>query len=210
MKKLFAILAALILCTSLMPATALDAVSSATVSIESFPELKEHENAKTLVIYFSTNDTVKAVALAAADALEADVFEIVPEQPYTAADLRWTNPLARCNREHLTGKDVPVAGKVEDFGQYDTVFIGFPIWWGEIPNIVYTFMEAYDFAGKTVVPFNTHEGSGQSHSQRDIERLLTDAIVLKGLAVRGSKAQTDEAGTGADITKWLNGLDYRH
>ena len=75
--------------------------------------------------------------------------------------------------------------------------------WGEIPNIVYTFMEAYDFTGKTVIPFNTHEGSGQAHSQRDIEGLLTSATVLKGLAVRGTKAQNDADGTGTDVANWL-------
>ncbi|MBQ6645828.1 MAG: NAD(P)H-dependent oxidoreductase, partial [Clostridia bacterium] len=97
-------------------------------------------------------------------------------------------------------------GEIDAWERYDTVFIGYPIWWGEIPNIVYTFMEAYDFAGKTVIPFNTHEGSGQAHSQRDIERLLTGATVLKGLAVRGRKAQNDAEGTKADVADWLKSI----
>ncbi|MBQ8953561.1 MAG: flavodoxin, partial [Clostridia bacterium] len=74
------------------------------------------------------------------------------------------------------------------------------------PNIVYTFMEAYDFTDKTVIPFNTHEGSGQARSQRDIEELLTDATVLKGLAVRGSRAQNDAEGTGEDVAAWLKDI----
>ena len=77
---------------------------------------------KTLVAYFSAEfGATRAVAEELAASLGADLFEIVPETPYSDADLRWTNPLARCNREHLSGKDVPVAGKVEDFAQYDTV-----------------------------------------------------------------------------------------
>ena len=79
------------------------------------------------------------------------------------------------------------------------IFIGYPIRWGKIPNIVYTFMKAYDFTGKTVIPFNIHEGSGQSHSQRDIEGLLTSATVLKGMAIRSSKAQNDTEGTSGDV-----------
>ncbi|MBQ8954131.1 MAG: flavodoxin, partial [Clostridia bacterium] len=74
------------------------------------------------------------------------------------------------------------------------------------PNIVYTFMEAYDFTDKTVIPFNTHEGSGQARSQRDIEELLTDATVLKGLAVRGIRAQNDAEGTGEDVAAWLKDI----
>ena len=73
-------------------------------------------------------------------------------------------------------------------------------------RILDTFMEAYDFTGKTVIPFNTHEGSGQARSQRDIEELLTNATVLKGLAVRGSKAQKDAEGTGADVANWLKSI----
>lgn len=89
---------------------------------------------------------------------------------------------------------------------YDIIFVGYPNWWGEIPNIVYTFMENHAFAGKTVIPFNTHEGSGQSHSQRDIEKTLPDAIVLKGLAVRGATAQNDADATAKAVTDWLSGL----
>ena len=88
----------------------------------------------------------------------------------------------------------------------DQVLRRYPIWWGEIPNIVYTFMEGHDFAGKTVVPFNTHEGSGQSHSQRDIEKTLPDAAVLQGLAVRGATAQNDPDATAQAVSGWLGGL----
>ena len=86
---------------------------------------------KTLIAYFTAeNGTTARAAKEAAEILGADLFAITPEQPYTAADLNWKNPLARCNREKLGRKDVPVAGNVEDFEQCDTVLLGFPIWYG--------------------------------------------------------------------------------
>ena len=130
----------------------------------------------------------------------AELFEIVPVVDYPHS---YDECLEVATAEQREGARPEYVGDVENWDQYDTIFIGYPIWWGEIPNIVYTFMEAYDFTGKTVIPFNTHEGSGQAHSQRDIEGLLTSANVLKGLAVRGSKAQNDAEGTGADVANWL-------
>ena len=133
----------------------------------------------------------------------ADLFEIVPVVDYPQS---YDECLEVATAEQREGARPEYVGDIENWDQYDTVFIGFPIWWGNIPNIVYTFMEAYDFTGKTVIPFNTHEGSGQAHSQQDIEGLLTNATVLKGLAVRGSKAQNDAEGTGADVTSWLKSI----
>ena len=85
---------------------------------------------KTLVAYFSVQGTTKRVAKQLAEHLGADLFEIIPLHPYTDADIRYTNPLARCNKEKFGKKDVPIAGKVENFADYDEVFIGFPIWYG--------------------------------------------------------------------------------
>ena len=130
----------------------------------------------------------------------AELFEIVPVVDYPHS---YDECLEVATAEQREGARPEYVGDVENWDQYDTIFIGYPIWWGEIPNIVYTFMENHGFTGKTVIPFNTHEGSGQSHSQRDIEGLLTSATVLKGLAVRGSKAQNDADGTGADVANWL-------
>ena len=114
----------------------------------------------TLVTYFSAEGTTARVAKEFAEKTGADIFEIVPEVPYTAADIRWTNPLARCNREQIGNKDVPVAGKVEYFEQYDTVYIGFPIWYGAAPKVVNTFCKGYDWTGKNVHAFATSGGSG--------------------------------------------------
>ena len=133
----------------------------------------------------------------------ADLFEIVPVVDYPQS---YDECLEVATAEQREGARPEYVGDIENWEQYDTVFIGYPIWWGEIPNIVYTFMEKHDFAGKTVIPFNTHEGSGQSHSQRDIENALPDATVLKGLAVRGATAQNNADATAKAVSDWLSGL----
>ena len=133
----------------------------------------------------------------------ADLFEIVPVVDYPQS---YDECLEVATAEQREGARPEYMGDVENWDQYDTIFIGYPIWWGEIPNIVYTFMENHDFAGKTVIPFNTHEGSGQSHSQRDIEKTLPDANVLQGLAVRGATAQNDADATAKAVSDWLSGL----
>ena len=116
---------------------------------------------KTLICYFSAeNGTTARVAKDAAETLGCELFEITPEQPYTAADLRYTNPLARCNREKFGKKDVPAAGRIENFDDYDTVLIGFPIWYGGAPNVVNTFCKGYDWTGKEITVFATSGGSG--------------------------------------------------
>ena len=175
MKKSLAILLALILCVSAIPALSLDAVSSATVNVEAFPELTEHEDAKVLVICFSTDDTVRAVALVAADALEADVFEVIPEEPYTAADLAYyTN--GRCDREQADASARPgLAVWPESLEQYDVVFIGYPIWHGQAPRILYTLLEGIDLSGKTIVPFCTSMSSGAGSSAGNLAELTGDA-----------------------------------
>ncbi len=133
----------------------------------------------------------------------ADLFEIVPVVDYPQS---YDECLEVATAEQREGARPEYVSDVENWEQYDTVFIGYPIWWGEIPNIVYTFMESHDFAGKTVIPFNTHEGSGQSHSQRGIENTLPDATVLQGLAVRGATAQNDADTTTKAVSDWLSGL----
>lgn len=190
MKKLCAILFSLILCLNALPAMAVDAVSSATVNIAAFPELTEHEDAKTLVIYFSTDDTVKAVALTVADALAADVFEIVPEQPYTEADLAYyTN--GRCDQEQADASARPgIAVWPESLEQYDVVFIGYPIWHGQAPKILYTLLEGIDLSGKTVVPFCTSMSSGAGSSASNLAKLTNDTTWLK--AERITSHATDE------------------
>lgn len=114
---------------------------------------------KSLITYFSAQGTTKKIAEAVAEECGIDVFEITPVEPYSNADIKWTNPLSRCNKEKLGNKDVPVSGKIENFDDYDTVLIGFPIWYGCAPNVVNTFCKGYDFTGKKVIAFATSGGS---------------------------------------------------
>lgn len=105
---------------------------------------------KTLTAYFSASGYTASLAKRVAQAAESDLFEIKPVKPYTDADLKWTNPLARCNKEKIGKKDVPIADKVENFDEYDMVLIGFPVWYYAAPNIIETFVKSYDFSGKKV------------------------------------------------------------
>lgn len=114
----------------------------------------------TLVTFFSAEGTTKDVAAAFAENIGADLFEIMPKVPYTKADINYLNPLSRCNKEQIGKQDVPIEGKVEDFDKYDTVYIGFPIWYAAAPRVVYTFCKGYNWEGKKVRAFATSGGSG--------------------------------------------------
>ena len=138
----------------------------------------------TLVTYFSAEGTTKRIADAFARHIEADVFEIKPEKPYTEADLRWTNPMARCNREKIGKKDVPVEGKIEDFPKYDAVFIGFPIWYGCAPNVVNTFCKDYDWSGKKIYAFATSGGSGIGKTAEKLSPYIAGAEVIEARRVQ--------------------------
>ena len=113
----------------------------------------------TLVAYFSAEGTTADIAKRLAAAAGADIFEVAPQEPYTAADINWKNPLARCNKEKIGKKDVPVQGSIEGFEGYRTVFVGFPIWYYGAPNIIQTFMKGYDWSGKRIILFATSGGS---------------------------------------------------
>ena len=114
----------------------------------------------TLVTFFSAEGTTKKVAEEFAQKINADIFEIVPEELYTKADINYMNPLSRCNKEQIGKKDVPIKGKVQDFDKYDTVYVGFPIWYAAAPRVVYTFCKGYNWEGKKVYAFATSGGSG--------------------------------------------------
>ena len=144
---------------------------------------------KALVAYFSAESgRTAAVAKTLASAIGADLFEIKPEKPYTSADLNYMNPLARCNREHIAKKNVPVTGKVENFEQYDTVLIGFPIWYGCAPNVVNTFCKEYDFTGKKVAAFATSGGSGIGKTAERLKPYVSGADVAAAKLVNGTDA----------------------
>ena len=132
---------------------------------------------KTLVAYFSASGNTASLAKRVAQAAKADLFEIKPVEPYTDADLRWTNPLARCNKEKIGKKNVPIADRVEDFDEYDLILIGFPVWYYAAPNIIETFVKAYDFSGKKVALFATSGGSDITKAPGKLQPLMSAEII---------------------------------
>ena len=155
---------------------------------------------KVLVAYFSATGTTKGVAEHIANGLNADIYEIVPEDPYTDADLNYNDNNSRTTIEMNDPNARPaISGSVENMEQYDIIFVGYPIWWGEAPRIVSTFMESYDFSGKTIVPFCTSGGSGIGSSASNLERLTSGATWLDGRRLNGSDSQDT-------VMEWVNGL----
>ena len=153
-----------------------------------------------LVAYFSATGTTARAARELADAIGADTFEIVPEQPYTAADLNWNDKNSRSSREMADEKCRPaVAGDAPDMSRYGTVFLGFPIWWYVEPRIIDTFLEAHDFAGKVIVPFATSGGSGLGRAPERMASLAPGATVAEGRLLNGRL----DAG---ELRAWAEGL----
>lgn len=157
--------------------------------------------AKTLVAYFSATGTTERVTQKVAEAAGADLWEIAPAQPYTAADLNWNNRKSRSSVEMTNeGSRPALASPVPDTAGYDTVFVGFPIWWYVEPRIVDTFLEACDLAGKVVVPFATSGGSGMGDTAERIQRLCPKAEVA------GARRLAASAST-REIEDWLASLE---
>ncbi len=150
--------------------------------------------AKILVTYFSASGVTAKVAEKLAKAAKADLFEIKPEVPYSSADLDWTNKKSRSSVEMADKTSrVAMSGKVENMAQYDTVFVGFPIWWGVAPHIVNSFLEAYDFSGKTIHLFATSGGSGMGRSMEELKASAPGAVwgAEKKLSAGISQADAD-------------------
>lgn len=145
---------------------------------------------KILVAYFSASGVTKNAAEKLAKAANADLFEIKPVRPYTDADLDWTDKKSRSTVEMNDLSSRPeIANKCENIGSYDVVFVGFPIWWYVEPRIIDTFLESYDFSGKTVIPFATSGSSGLGKTAENFKKLLgANATVKDGkLLTRASK-----------------------
>ena len=175
--------------------------SSSTAPAESEPETQP-ETGKTLVVYYSASGNTERVAKDIAEAAGADLFEIVPTEVYTRDDLDWTNPDSRVSREHddESLRDVPLTTtEVPDWDSYDTVFIGYPIWWGIAAWPVDTFVKNNDFTGKTVIPFATSSSSGMGQS----------GSLLADMAGTGEwqEGQRFSSGVSSDeVQSWVNGL----
>lgn len=136
---------------------------------------------KKLVAYFSASGITAKLAKTLADAVDADIFEIKPEQPYTDADLNWNDKNSRSSVEMRDKTFRPaVAGRVENIADYDTIYVGFPIWWYVAPTIINTFLEQYDLNGKTIVPFATSGGSGMGNTNAELANSCKGAVLKEG------------------------------
>ena len=155
-----------------------------------------------LVAYFSATSRTKGIAEYLADGLNADLYEIVPKDPYTDADLNYNDNNSRTTIEMNDESSRPaINGTVDNMDQYDVVFVGYPIWWGKAPKIMRTFVESYDFSGKTVIPFCTSASSGIGSSASDLEGLTSGATWLEGHRFSGSDSE-------AAVMDWAKGLNY--
>ena len=178
-----------------------EAASSAAASSEATSTVTT--TGKMLVVYFSATGTTQGVAQAVADTVGADLFEVVPSDPYTSDDLNWTNNDSRVSREHNDEGLRAVALEstdVDGWDDYDTVFIGYPIWWGIAAWPMSSFVAVNDFTGKTVIPFCTSVSSGIGQSGELLAELADAGTWLDGQ--RFSRGSSE-----ADIASWVNGLN---
>ena len=155
-----------------------------------------------LVAYFSATGETARLAGTLARAAEADLYEIRPEQPYTTAELNWHDERSRTSAEMRDAPCRPgIAGELPDLTRYDTVFVGFPIWWYQAPRIIETFLASCDFSGKRVVPFATSGGSGMGRTEEILKKSCpTKAVFLPG--------RRFDSGASLDaIRNWLNTLE---
>lgn len=172
-------------------------------------------NHKSLVIFFSRPDenynvgdtkvgNTEILAKNLAEYLSADTFAIVPQEKYPAD---YQSCVEKATEEKDADARPAYIGEVENFDDYDTIFLGYPIWWGDLPMIVYTFLENHDFNGKTVIPFNTHEGSGNAGTFEALKAKLSTANVIgDGFNISGIKAREEEG--KEKITSWAKELGY--
>lgn len=142
---------------------------------------------KALVAYFSASGTTARLAKTLAQAADGDLYEIRPAVPYTGADLNWNNKSSRSSVEmNDKGARPAIAAPGVDLAGYDTIFVGFPIWWYEAPRIIQTFLESYDFSGKTVIPFATSGGSGMGKTASILQKSCPAARMLPGKRLSAS------------------------
>ncbi len=157
-------------------------------------------HAETLVVVFSATGTTKGVAEKIAKVTGADLYEIIPAEPYTDADLNWNDRNSRSTKEQNDKNARPAIGsETIDLTGYTTIFIGFPIWWGEEPRIMDTFAESYDFTGITLIPFCTSGGSGIGRSGPNMEALAKSGTWLDGKRLSGSVSESE-------LQSWIDGL----
>lgn len=168
------------------------------------PQPTPSEGGKVLIAYFSATNNTEGIAnhMKAALGDHADLYEITPETPYTTADLNY-NTDCRANREQNDPSSRPaISGSVENMAQYNVIFLGYPIWWGQAPKIISTFLESYDLSGKTIVPFCTSGSSPMGSSATNLHSLASSATWLDGQRFSGSASRSV-------VETWMNGLDLK-
>ena len=154
---------------------------------------------KKLVAYFSASGVTAKLAKNLAEAAGADIYEIRPEEPYTNADLNWQNKNSRSSVEMKDKSFRPsIADTDANIADYDTIFVGFPIWWYVAPTIINTFLEAYDFSGKTIILFATSGGSGMGNSAKELHPSVSDCAVIKDGKRFSANASVSE------LKEWVN------
>lgn len=156
---------------------------------------------KILIAYFSAINNTEGVANHLYEILDADFYKIVPEMPYTSDDLNYNDSSSRSSQEMDDPDARPaISGNVDNMGQYDVIFLGFPIWWGEAPRIINTFLESYDWSGKTIMPFCTSGSSPMGSSAAKLQELTGSADWLDGQRFSGGATSTD-------VQAWVDSLD---
>ena len=165
------------------------------------PETPGENGGKILIAYFSATNNTEGIANHLDAILDADLYEIVPETPYTSDDLNYNDSSSRSSREMDDPNARPaISGGVEDMEQYDVILLGYPIWWGEAPRIINTFLESYDLSGKTIAPFCTSASSPMGSSATKLQNLADSATWLEGQRFSGGAAVTD-------VQSWVDSLN---
>ena len=158
------------------------------------------DSGSVLIAYFSATGNTEHIAEHLAGILDADLYEIVPEAPYTSEDLNYSNSDCRANQEQNDPAARPaISGGVENMADYEVIFLGYPIWWGDAPKILSTFLESYDFHGKTIVPFCTSGSSPIGGSASGLEALTDGATWLDGQRFSGSASRET-------VSQWVDSL----
>lgn len=157
---------------------------------------------KKLIAYFSASGTTRKVAEKLATVVKGDLYEITPEKPYTSRDLDWMDKNSRSSVEMKDKTSRPaIAGKVENIEQYDTIFVGFPIWWYVAPTIINTFLESYDFSEKTIIPFATSGGSGMGNTLAELKISCSDETKWKEGKIFSASVSEQE------LENWIKNLN---
>lgn len=153
-----------------------------------------------LVAYFSATGTTARLAETLAEAISADIFEIKPAVPYTKADLNWQNAVSRSSTEMKDPASRPaITAKRGNMAEYDTIFVGFPIWWYVAPTIINTFLESYDLTGKTIIPFATSGGSGIGKTNERLAPSCKGATLLHGRVFRANARSAELAAWAGEL-----------